>query len=90
MTKQSIQRSRRRHAFPEGPLLVLAATLSLSLVIAFTAVLIGIARADTLVPFGAGRGGRLALALLAGAAIAGLAGLTAALVRNGKLPPPPR
>jgi len=87
MTRELIERSRRRHAFADVPLFVLAATLVLSLVIALTAVSIGIARADTLVPFGGGGSGRLALAMIVGVAIAGMGGLTAAFVHNGKVPP---
>jgi hypothetical protein len=87
MTRELIERSRRRHAFAVVPLIVLAATLVLSLVIAFTAVSIGIARADTLVPFGGTGSARLALAMLAGVVIAGIGGLTAALVHNDKFPP---
>jgi len=86
MTKELIERSRRRHAFADLPLIVLTASLVLSLVIAFTAVSIGIARADTLVPFGGGGSGRLALAMLVGVVIAGMGGLTAALVHNDRLP----
>ena len=87
MTKELIEHSRRRHAFADVPLIVLAATLVLSLVIAFTAVSIGIARADSLVPFGGSGSGRLALAMLVGVVIAGMGGLTAALVHNDKFPP---
>ena len=87
MTKELIERSRRRHAFADVPLIVLAATLVLSLAIALTAVSIGIARADTLAPFGGGGSARLALAMLAGVVIAGMGGLTAALVHNDKFPP---
>jgi len=86
MTKKLIDRSRQRHAFAEVPLIVLAVSLVLSLVVAFTAVSIGIARADTLVPFGGGGSGRLALAMLVGVVIAGLGGLTAALVHNDTFP----
>ena len=85
MTKELIERSRRRHAFADVPLIVLAAALVLSLVVAFTAVSIGIARADTLVPFGGSGSGRLALAMLVGVVIAGMGGLTAALVHNGQV-----
>jgi hypothetical protein len=87
MTKELIERLRKRHAFADVPLIALAATLVVSLVIAFTAVSIGIARADTLVPFGGSGGGRLALAMLVGLIIAGMGGLTAALVHNDKFPP---
>jgi len=86
MTKELIERSRKRHAFADLPLLVLTASLVLSLAVAFTAVSIGIARADTLVPFGGGGSGRLALAMLVGVVIAGMGGLTAALVHNDRLP----
>lgn len=87
MTKELIERSRRRHAFADVPLIMLTATLVLSLVVAFTAVSIGIARADTLAPFGGSGNGRLALAMLVGVVIAGMGGLTAALVHNGQFPP---
>jgi preprotein translocase subunit SecF len=84
MTNELIERAGRRHAFADVPLIVLAATLVLSLVVAFTAVSIGIARADTLVPFGGGGSGRFALAMLVGIVIAGMGGLTAALVHNDR------
>jgi hypothetical protein len=87
MTKELIERAHRRHAFADVPLLMLTATLVLSLAVAFTAVSIGIARADTLAPFGGSGSGRLALAMLVGVVIAGVGGLTAALVHNGKFPP---
>jgi hypothetical protein len=87
MTKELIERSRKRHAFADVPLIVLTAALVVSLVIAFTAVSVGIARAGTLAPFGGSGSGRLALAMLVGFAIAGMGGLTAALVHNEKFPP---
>ena len=87
MTQELIERSRKRHALTDLPLIVLAATLVVSLAIAFTAVSIGIARADSLVPFGGTGSGRLALAMLVGFAIAGMGGLTAALVHNDTFPP---
>ena len=87
MTKDLIERTGRRRAFADIPLLVLTAALVCSLAVAFTAVSIGIARADTLVPFGGGGSGRLALAMLVGVTIAGIGGLTAASVHNGKFPP---
>ena len=86
MTRELIERSRQRHAFADLPLFVLAATLVVSLAIAFTAVSIGIARADTLVPFGGTGSGRLALAMLVGFVIAGMGGLTAALIHNESPP----
>ena len=87
MTKELIERSHRRHALADAPLIVLTAALVFSLAIVFTAVSIGIARADTLVPFGGSGSARLALAMLVGVAIAGMGGLTAALVHNDKFPP---
>ena len=87
MTKELIERSRKRHAFADVPLFVLAATLVVSLAIALTAVSIGIARADTLAPFGESGSRRFALAMLVGFVIAGMCGLTAALVYNDKVPP---
>lgn len=87
MTRESIERSRQRHEFADVALIVTTMALFVSLVVAFTAVSIGIARADTLVPFGGGGGGRFALALLVGLIIAGMGGLTAALVHNGRFPP---
>jgi hypothetical protein len=87
MTKELIERSRKRHVFADVSLIVLTAALVVSLVVAFTAVSIGIARADTLVPFGGTGSGRLALAMLVGFVIAGMGGLTAALVHNDRFPP---
>ena len=87
MTRELIERSRKSHAFADVPLIVLAVALVVSLVIALTAVSVGIARADTLAPFGGNGSGRLALAMLVGLAIAGMGGLTAALVHNEKIPP---
>jgi hypothetical protein len=87
MTKELIERAGRRHTFADVPLLMLTATLVLSLAVAFAAVSIGIARADTLAPFGGSGSGRLALAMLVGMMIAGMGGLTAALVHTGKVPP---
>jgi uncharacterized membrane protein len=86
MTNQAIERSRKRHEFADVALVVTTMALVVSLVIAFTAVSIGIARADTLVPFGGGGSGRVALAIILGLIIAGMGGLTAALVHNDKVP----
>jgi hypothetical protein len=87
MTKELLERSRQRHGFADAPLVFLTAALVLSLVVAFTAVSIGIAHAGTLMPFGGGGSGRLALAMLVGVFIAGMGGLTAAFVHNDKFPP---
>jgi hypothetical protein len=88
MTEQPIERAQKRHALADLPLIVLTVALTLSLVVAFSAVSIGIARADTLMPFGGSGSGRLALAMLVGLVIAGVGGLTAALVRNNDSFPP--
>ena len=87
MTKELIERSRKRHAFGDVALLVTAGALVLSLVVAFTAVSIGIARADTLAPLGDLGGGRFAFAALLGLIIAGMGGLTAAMVQDKAFPP---
>ena len=87
MTKDLIERSRKRHEFADLALVVTTVTLAVSLVIAATAVSIGIARADTLVPIAESGGGRFALAIFLGLVIAGMGGLTAAVVHDGKYPP---
>jgi hypothetical protein len=87
MTKELIERSRKRPAVADVALIVTAMALVVSLVVAFTAVSIGIARADTLVPFGGGDSGRFALATVFGLIVAVSGGLTAALVHNEKFPP---
>jgi hypothetical protein len=86
MTKELIERSNRRHAFVDVVLLVTTGALVLSLVVAFTVVSIGIARAGTLAPFGDIGGGRLALAGLLGFGIAGMGGLTAAVTGHERFP----
>ena len=86
MTRDLIERSRQRQAFVDVGLVVTAATLVLSLVVAFTAVSIGIARADTLAPFGDLDGGRVAFAGIVAVIIAGVSGLTAAVMRDGAWP----
>ena len=86
MIEQTSERSRQRHALADLPLIVLTVALLFSLVVAFSAVSVGIARADTLMPFGGSGGGRLALAMLVGLTIAGVGLLTAALVRGGTAP----
>jgi hypothetical protein len=87
MTTELIERSRKRHEFADVALLVTTVTLVVSLVIAFTAVSIGIARADTLMPFVGSSSARLALSIPLGLLIAGLGGITAGLVRGENLPP---
>jgi hypothetical protein len=87
MTKDLIERSRKRHEFADLALIVTTIALAVSLVIAATAVSIGIARADTLVPIAESGGGRFALAILLGLVIAAMGGLTAAMVHDGKVPP---
>jgi hypothetical protein len=83
MTNELIERSRKRHEFADVALLVTTVTLVVSLVIAFTAVSIGIARADTLTSLTGSGNARLALSIPLGLLIAGLGGLTARLVHRG-------
>jgi hypothetical protein len=78
---------RQRSALANAPLIVLTVALLFSLVVAFSAVSVGIARADTLMPFGGSSNGRLALAMLVGLIIVGVGGLTALLVRSDNLSP---
>jgi hypothetical protein len=82
MTQELIERSRKRQAFVDIGLIVTTVTLVLSLVVAFTVVSIGIARADTLAPFGDLGSGRLILTGVVGFVIASIAGLIAAMVRD--------
>jgi hypothetical protein len=81
MSKELIERSRQRHGFADRELIVTTIALLVSLVIAATAVSIGIARADTLTPV-ADRGAWLAMILVAGLAVAGTGALTAAMKRD--------
>jgi hypothetical protein len=83
MTNELIERSRQRHEFADGALIVTTATLVVSLVIAITAVSIGIARADTLGSMSGGGGGGFAWIAFFGLAIAGLGGLAAAMAHGG-------
>jgi len=87
MTKELIEQSRGRHAFAGVALVVTTITLAVSLVIVATAVSIGIARADTLVPIAASGVGRFALALFLGFLIAAVGALTAAMVRRDRTAP---
>jgi hypothetical protein len=87
MTKEMIERSRKRHEFADAALIVTTITLVVSLVIAVTAVSIGIARADTLVPIADSGVGRFALALFLGFLIAAVGALTAAMVRRDRTAP---
>ena len=85
MTGQTSER--QGHALADVPLIFLTVALLLSLVIAFSAVSVGIARADTLMPFGGSGTGRIALATLVGLIIVGVGGLTALMVRGDNLSP---
>jgi len=89
MTKELIERPRKRHEFADAASIVTTITLVVSLVIAVTAVSIGIARADTLVPLADSGGGRLALALLLALLIAAMGIVTAAMVRDTNAPRQP-
>jgi hypothetical protein len=83
MTTELIGRPRgARRAFVDTGTIVAAAALLLSLVVAFTAVSIGIARADTLAPLVDLGGGRAAFVGAVGCMIAGVGSLAAAFVRG--------
>ena len=81
MTQELIERSRQRVAFAGLPVILITLSLAMSIVIAATAVSIGIARADTLMP-AAGSSGRLMFVLFVAFIIASMGGLTAAVVKN--------
>jgi hypothetical protein len=82
MTRELIERSRQRHEFAGLPVIVATLSLVVSLVVAATAVSIGIARADTLAPMATGSGGKLALAVFVGLVIACMGALTAGMVND--------
>jgi hypothetical protein len=82
MTRELLERSRQRHAFAGLPVIVITLSLVVSLVVAATAVSIGIARADTLVPVAGGSSGKLALAVFVGLVIACMGALTASMVSD--------
>jgi hypothetical protein len=86
MTKELIEHARKHHELADFALIITAITLVVSLVIAATVVSIGIARADTLVPIAESGGGRFTLVLVVGFVIAGMGGLTAAMMHDGKSP----
>jgi uncharacterized membrane protein len=78
------KRGRRRRALALAELVATVA-LAISILVAVTAVSIGIARADALIV--EGDGGRWALAVFLGLFIAGMGGITAFAVRDGKTGP---
>ena len=82
MTQELIERSRQRHAFVGLPVILITLSLAVSLMIAATAVSIGIARADTLMPAAGGGSSRLMFVVFLGFVIATMGGLTAAMVKN--------
>ena len=82
MTPELIERSRQRHAFVGLPVIVITLSLAVSLLIAATAVSIGIARADALMPAAGGGSGRLLCVLLVGFVIAGIGGLAAVALKS--------
>ena len=85
LTKDSIELWSTRRTFADTALLATTTVaLMVSLVVAATVVSIGIARADTLGHVAGGSGGPLALAIFLVFLIAGMGGLTAARVRNGR------
>jgi hypothetical protein len=64
------------------PGLITTVALVFSIVVAATAVSMGMARADTLTAIAESDGGRLALATLVGLMLAGMGGLTAVMLRG--------
>ncbi len=86
MTQDLIDRSRKRHTLTDLTLVALIAALAIALVVAAIVVSIGMARADTLGHLTHSGGGRLALAVFLALVIAGMGGLTAAMVQDGEIP----
>lgn len=82
MTQELIERSRQRHAFAGLPVILITLSLAVSLVVAATAVSIGIARADALMPAAGGGNGRLLCVLFVGFVIAGMGGLAAVAMQD--------
>ena len=79
MTRELIERSRRRRGIADVSLIVTAIALVASLVVAATAVSIGIARADTLGQVAADGSARFAFAVVLALIVAGLGCVTAAM-----------
>ena len=86
MSTDLICQSHSRRAFADVALLATTAGLVLSLVVAITTVSIGIARADTLDAIAGSDSGRMCLAVFFAMVLAGMGGLTAAVVRDVKSP----
>lgn len=86
MTEPLSEKSRQRPPFADVALLITTAGLILSLAVATVTVSIGIARADTLGHVAQSSGGRFAVAVFLGLVIAGMGGLTAAMVGDGERP----
>lgn len=86
MTQDMLNRSRRRHTLTARTLVALIAALIVALAVAAVVVSIGIARADTLDHIAGAGGSRLTLALVLAIVIAGMGGLTAAMVQDGEPP----
>jgi hypothetical protein len=76
------QRAQTRPMSTAYPGLITTAALVFSIVVAATAVSMGMARADTLTTIAESDGGRLALATMVGLVLAGMGGLTAAMFRG--------
>ena len=82
MTHELLEGSRRGRAFADVALIVTTIALMLSLVVAVSAVSIGMARAGTLGGIAESGGGRFALAGFLTLAVAGMGGFSALIVRD--------
>jgi hypothetical protein len=87
MTQDLIDRSRQRHTLTDRTLVALIVALVAALAVATVTVSIGIARTGTLAHIAADSGGRLTLAMVLALIVAGMGGLTAAVVRDEKVSP---
>ena len=86
MTQELIERSRQRHAFAGLPVILITLSLAVSLMIAATAVSIGISRAGSLMPSTNSGSVWLVLVLFVGFVLASMGGLTAVVVKSDGRP----
>ena len=84
MTQDLINRSRKLHVLTDRTLVALIVVLFAALAVATVVVSIGIARADALDYLAGSGNGRVALAVFLALVIAGMGGLTAAVVHDGE------
>lgn len=85
MTNDLSERSRERHCMANVAVLVTTVALIVSLVVAVTAVSMGIARADTFGHIAGSGSGRIAFAVALGAIVVVMGWLTTAMVKGERV-----